>query len=477
MMMEDAKRYGNYPVIQSSNKDLKRDRKLVPIKTLSPPSDDSTNSPVWLRGRIHTSRSKGKQCFFVLRQQEYTVQCILFVSGAIDKEMVKFVAGIPRESIVDVEGIVKSVPKPVESCTQKLVEISVQQVFVVSTAEARLPLQIDDASRPVGGDDGGLDITVNQDTRLDNRVIDLRTPANLAIFRVEHGICQLFRENLIKEGFVEIHTPKMIAAASEGGANVFEVSYFKGSAYLAQSPQLYKQMAIAADFDRVFTIGSVFRAEDSNTHRHLTEFIGLDLEMAFDYHYHEVLDVLDRLFVSIFKGLSEIYKNEIETIYRQYPNDHFKFLEPSLRLNFSDAVAMLREAKVEMDDEDDLTTANEKLLGKLVKDKYNTDFFILDKFPMKVRPFYTMPDPNDPVSFQKLFPSVKLAITMPLICRNPPTLTTFSCGEKKLCQEPSVFTMSICSWPRPKNMESMYKRCRVTSTLSATVCRPTLEEE
>jgi aspartyl-tRNA synthetase len=146
---------------------------------------------------------------------------------------------------------------------------------------------------------------VNQDTRLDNRVLDLRTPANQAIFRIQMGVCELFRRALQAKGFVEINTPKIIGAASEGGANVFTVSYFKGSAYLAQSPQLYKQMAIAADFEKVYTIGAVFRAEDSNTHRHLTEFVGLDMEMAFQYHYHEVLDVLGQMFNNIFRGLAE----------------------------------------------------------------------------------------------------------------------------------------------------------------------------
>lgn len=122
------------------------------------------------------------------------------------------------------------------------------------------------------------------------RVLDLRTPTSQAIFKLQAGVCELFRKALSKRDFIEIHTPKIISAASEGGANVFEVSYFKGAAYLAQSPQLYKQMAIAADFERVYTIGAVFRAEDSNTHRHLTEFVGLDLEMAFNFHYHEVDD-------------------------------------------------------------------------------------------------------------------------------------------------------------------------------------------
>jgi aspartyl-tRNA synthetase len=173
------------------------------------------------------------------------------------------------------------------------------------------------------------------------------------------------------------------------------VSYFKGSAYLAQSPQLYKQMAIAGDFDRVYTVGGVFRAEDSNTHRHLTEFVGLDLEMAFKHHYHEVLDTIGDMFTQIFRGLRDRYQDEIATVCQQYPHEPFRFLDPPLRLEFPEAVAMLREAGIEMGDEDDLSTPNEKLLGRLVKAKYDTDFFILDKYPLAVRPFYTMPDPHN----------------------------------------------------------------------------------
>merc|ERR1719320_587759 len=252
---------------------------------------------VTIRGRLHTSRAKGKQCFFVIRQQ-----------------MVKFIAHISKESIIDVEAVVKKVDEKIESCTQQDVELHVKQVWVVSASDPQLPLQIEDAARKLTEEDEGNFARVNQDTRLDNRVLDLRTPTNQAIFRLEAGVCQLFRDTLAKKGFVEIHTPKIISAASEGGANVFKVSYFKGSAFLAQSPQLYKQMAIAADFDKVYTVGGVFRAEDSNTHRHLTEFVGLDLEMAFKYHYHEVLDLIGDMFVHIFKGLQDQYKEEIATV-------------------------------------------------------------------------------------------------------------------------------------------------------------------
>lgn len=213
---------------------------------------------------------------------------------------------------------------------------------------------------------------------------------------MEAGVCRLFREILAAQGFTEIHTPKIISAASEGGANVFTVSYFKDSAYLAQSPQLYKQMAIAADFERVYTVGAVFRAEDSNTHRHLTEFVGLDLEMAFKYHYHEVLDTIGGTLTQMFRQLRDEYAAEITAVGKQFHVEPFKFLDPPLRLEYADGVRMLREHGVVMDDEEDLSTPNEKLLGRLVRNKYDTDFYILDKFPLAIRPFYTMPDPENP---------------------------------------------------------------------------------
>lgn len=417
-MSEDNKElaYGDMKLIQS---DGLTSRSLIPIKNVQA---TLVGQQIWIRGRLHSSRCKGKQAFFVLRQQHFTIQAILRVAEgtSVTKEMINFASGISKESIIDVYGLVKTAPVRIESCSQSDVELELSQLFVVSRSDARLAVQIEDLSRSeaeivaemeklklkadqarvkknAAGDATKevLTIRVDQDTRLNNRVIDLRTVTNQAIFRFESGVTNLFRESLNKRGFIEIHTPKIINAASEGGANVFEVSYFKSKAYLAQSPQFYKQMAIAADFDKVYTVGAVFRAEDSNTHRHLTEFVGLDLEMAFSFDYHEVVELIGDTFVDIFKGLEEKYSTEIATIHRQYPAEPFKFLEKTLVLKFPDAVSMLREAGAEMGDEDDLTTANEKSLGKLVLEKYQTDFYILDKFPLAVRPFYTMPDPRD----------------------------------------------------------------------------------
>ncbi|KAJ3660622.1 hypothetical protein Zmor_005061 [Zophobas morio] len=387
-------KYGTLPLIQSDITATNLDRKFTYVKDLN---KSLSGSGVWVRARLHTVRARGKQCFIVLRQREFSVQVLVNVSDTVSKAMVKFSSTITKESIVDVEAKVAPVPTAVAGCSQQDVELLASQIWVVSASAPQLPLQIEDASRPEKADDPeGLNIRVNQDTRLDNRILDLRTPTNQAIFRLEAGVCRLFREVLTNKGFVEIHTPKIIPAASEGGANVFTVSYFKGSAYLAQSPQLYKQMAIAADFDKVFTIGAVFRAEDSNTHRHLTEFTGLDLEMAFSYHYHEVMLTIGDLFTQMFKGLRDQYKREIEIVGQQFSVEPFTFLDPPLVLQFEEGRKLLAEAGVEVGPEDDLSTPAEKLLGRLVKAKYDTDFYILDKYPLAVRPFYTMPDPNNP---------------------------------------------------------------------------------
>ncbi|VDD83401.1 unnamed protein product [Mesocestoides corti] len=350
---------------------------------------------VCVRARLHRSRAKGKLCFVVLRDRQYLLQCVLSTGEHVSKAMLKFVGSISKESIIDVYGVIKSAPAAVEGCFPDNIELHISKVFVISASSPVLPFQIEDAVRP--DDDEDNLSRVNQDTRLDNRFIDLRTPTNYAIYRVEHGVVHLFMEYLDNHGFIMIHTPKIIGGASEGGANVFKFKYFNMDACLAQSPQLYKQMAIASDFGRVYTIGAVFRAEDSNTHRHMCEFVGLDLEVAFKTHYHEVVDLIADMFVNIFKGLQRDYAVEIETINKQYKAEPFRFIEPTLKLEFAEGIKMLREAGWEVGDYDDLSTPAEKFLGKLVKEKYGTDFYILDKFPLAIRPFYTMPDPHNKV--------------------------------------------------------------------------------
>ncbi|KIY47046.1 aspartate-tRNA ligase [Fistulina hepatica ATCC 64428] len=387
--------YGPLPL----NKSQSRPRlERAKINTLSA----KAGSSVLLRARVHTSRGKGNVVFFVLRQCTDTVQAVLSVKPEkVSKQMIKWASSLSDESIVLVEGDVLKVDTPIQSATVHDVEIHVTKIFLIAGLTAKLPFTIEDAQRPEDLIEEG-DVQYNRvllDTRLNNRIVDLRTQTNQAIFKLQAAVGDLFRNYLSEHGFTEIHSPKLQGAATESGASVFKVSYFKGNAFLAQSPQLAKQMAIAADFERVYEIGPVFRAEDSNTHRHLTEFIGLDLEMTIEEHYHEVMEMLDGLFLYIFRGLRSQYKDEIESVGRQFPAEDFKWRdgpEGTLKLTFKEATDLLAEDGVPREELDDINTANEKRLGRIIKAKYDTDYYIIDKFPMALRPFYTMPDPEDP---------------------------------------------------------------------------------
>ncbi|KAJ8979098.1 hypothetical protein NQ317_019627 [Molorchus minor] len=359
-----AGKYGNLPLIRSDPSAIRRH--FTYLKELD---KSVANKTVWVRARLHTARARGKQCFVVLRQREFTVQVLVNVSDSVSKSMVKFSSNITKESIVDIEARVVEVPSGVAGCSQQEVELVASQIWVVSASVPQLPLQIEDACRPdKPEDEEGLNIRVNQDTRLDNRVLDLRTPTSQAIFRLEAGVCRLFREILTNRGFVEIHTPKIIPAASEG-----ELMYLLSVTSKAQ----------------------FLEQRTPNTHRHLTEFTGLDLEMAFQYHYHEVMLTIGDLFTEMFKGLRDQYHTETAIVGQQFPAEPFTFLEPPLVLQYPQARKMLAEAGVEIGEEEDLSTPAEKLLGRLIKAKYDTDFYILDKYPLAVRPFYTMPDPQN----------------------------------------------------------------------------------
>ncbi|CCK72082.1 aspartate--tRNA ligase DPS1 KNAG_0I02980 [Huiozyma naganishii CBS 8797] len=386
--------YGKLPLIQSTTRTGER---RVKFQELGAAQDGEA---VCFRARVHNTRQQGATlAFLTFRQQADLIQGLVKVQddGSVSKQMVKWAGAINLESIVLVRGVVAKVAEPIKSATVQDVEIHVREIFVISGTPQVLPILLEDASRSEAeAEAAGLPV-VNLDTRLDARVIDLRTVTNQAIFRIQAGVCSLFREFLMNRQFNEIHTPKLLGAPSEGGANVFEVGYFKSKAYLAQSPQFYKQQLMVADFEKVFEIAPVFRAENSNTHRHMTEFTGLDLEMTFEEHYHEVLDLLSDLFVFIFGELKKRFAKEIELVRRQYPVEEFKLPADGkmVRIKYKEGIAMLRAAGRELGDFDDLSTENEKFLGKLVREKYDTDFYILDKFPLAIRPFYTMPCAED----------------------------------------------------------------------------------
>ncbi|KAK4755977.1 hypothetical protein SAY87_009734 [Trapa incisa] len=390
--------YGDVPLSELQSKS----EVDFPYTEVGSLADHLKDQVVLIRGRAQTIRAVGKKmAFIVVRERGFTVQAVASeLADMVSHQMVKYVATLNRESIIDVEGIVSVPAEPIKGASQK-VEIQVRKLYCISRAAPALPINLEDAARSESEIEKALEageqmVRVNQDTRLNNRVLDIRTPANQGIFRIQSQVGKIFRQFLLSEDFVEIHTPKLIGGSSEGGSAVFKLDYKGQPACLAQSPQLHKQMSICGDFGRVFEIGPVFRAEDSFTHRHLCEFTGLDVEMEIKKHYSEVMDIVDRLFVAMFDSLNENCKKELEAIGRQYPFEPLKYLRKTLRLTFEEGIQMLKEAGVEIDPLGDLNTESERKLGQLVLDKYGTEFYILHRYPLAVRPFYTMPCYDNP---------------------------------------------------------------------------------
>ncbi|KAJ5467759.1 Nucleic acid-bindingOB-fold [Penicillium sp. IBT 31633x] len=384
--------YGSLPEKESA----------VPATRFSEFSEEYYEKEVTVVARVDNARvQSAKLAFLMLRQQGQKVQAVIAAAEPISRQMIKYTGGLNVNSIVQVTGTVKKPEIPISSATISYLEIHISKVYMISEAAQMLPMQVKDAERPPPRPPRKAPRSTPK-TRLDNRVLDLQTETSQAITWISSGVSQLFAEYMIKSGSRWISTPKLVGAATEGGSGVFEVKYFKRTAYLAQSPQLYKQMCIAGDMENVFEIAPVFRAEDSNTHRHLTEFSGLDFEKTFRSHYHEVLEFAEDLLVFILTQLKERYAPQIATIQKSYPKaGDFKLPKhgKALRMNYMDGVALLKEAGVDVSEqerfENDFTTAMEKQLGHIIREKYDTDFYVLDKFPMAVRPFYTKADPTD----------------------------------------------------------------------------------
>ncbi len=253
------------------------------------------------RARIHTTRAKSSRLLFcVLRQRSETLQGIVEAEdGGFTEHMLRWIGRITPESIALVTGELQEPLHEITGTSIQHLELKITSFHVISRASGHVPFTVYSAQKlhAIADDESDDDAEallalVSDRVRLSHRIMDLRCPTSQAIFRINSGICNIFRSHLDALRFVEIHTPKLQGGATESGSSVFSVQYFGRPAFLAQSPQLAKQMCIAADFERVYEIGPVFRAENSNTHRHLTEYTGLDIEMTFEKDYHEVMNVV-----------------------------------------------------------------------------------------------------------------------------------------------------------------------------------------
>lgn len=261
------------------------------------------------------------------------------------------------------------------------VEMSVEKLEILSEAETPpIPVGEEAAEEP--------DI----DIRMDWRWIDLRKSKNILIFKVWTLLEASFREYWNTNNYLEIHSPKLIATASESGAEVFEVKYFKKKAYLAQSPQFYKQMAMAAGFERVFETGPVFRAEPSFTSRHATEFTGYDAEISYIDSHYDVMEEQERILVYGMQKIKDEYEKEIKEFFGK------EIVVPKIpfpKVSIKEAKQILSKRKVKGEKEGDLSTEEEKAIGEYIKEKFNHEFVFVTEYPFSARPFYHMKEEKD----------------------------------------------------------------------------------
>ena len=309
---------------------------------------------VILAGWVEDLRKMGKMTFLTLRDVTGITQIIL------TDELTKAVEGITRQSVVRVTGKVQDTRARDFEYEIKANEISI-------LAKAVYPLPID----PIGRLESHID------NRLNTRALDMRNQKTASIFKIRHHVLASLRKILSEKKFIEITTPKIIGSASEGGANLFSLDYFGKQAYLAQSPQLYKeQMTIG--LERVFEIASFYRAEKSHTGRHLSEFTSVDIEAAF-MNYTDVMNVLEDLVVDTFKYVSENCKKELEIIgNKTITPDH-----PFEKITYSQALDELKEKDVKLEFGDDLLDSHLRILGE-----NHPSFYFLTDWPIKLKPFY-----------------------------------------------------------------------------------------
>ncbi|KKA26436.1 hypothetical protein TD95_000135 [Thielaviopsis punctulata] len=389
-------------------------------------SEADLGKSVTLRAWVQNSRMQGaKMAFLELREERaWTIQGVVAASAEgkpVSKPMVKWIGGIKLESFVAIEGTIQKPLEPVKSCKVSNFELHITRCYVVASGPEVLGLSLAVSNRAVMGIDeeeedkdvaaakAGVEAlsvdgsmpSASMATHLNNPAMHKRAPVQQAIADIRMGVRKLFAEYLDSQRFVQFEAPCLIGASSEGGANVFSMPYFDKQAFLAQSPQFYKQMEIAGGRKRVYCIGPVFRAENSNTPRHMTEFTGLDLEMEIEDSYLEVRETLENVLLYIFRGLRERFPEEIALVRTVYPSEDFLLPEPGkeVRLTFAEGQKLLREEGPEeyrnVSDFEDMSTPQEKALGALVRKKFNTDFYVLDKFPEEARPFYALEDPED----------------------------------------------------------------------------------
>lgn len=355
-------------------------------RTLVKDLESQTGKTVTVMGFAETIRDQKAVQFIVLREQTGKVQ---LVNERTDNTASRIISDLTPESSIIVTG------KVIKNDRVKLggLEIMIEKIEVASPAEAILPIN-------VVGEKPSLE------KRMDHRFLDLRRPDNHLIFKIQTTAEHAMREFWLENGFIEIHSPKLMGTASESGAELFTVkNYFGREAYLAQSPQFYKQMGMGAGFDRVFEIGPVFRANPSFTSRHDTEFTSIDMEISWIESHEDVMTMEERWIQYFLKAIKEKHGEEIK---EKFGTEFDVPTLPFPRVTMAEAQKIIAATGYKMQSEvkGDLDPEGERVLAKHIKETKGHDFVFVIDYPISVRPFYHMRHTSDPEktkSFDLLF--------------------------------------------------------------------------
>lgn len=350
-----------------------------------------TGQQVTIAGWVQTLRDQGNIKFLIIRDISGLTQAVVLKES---QEAFEIARGLSLESVISLTGLVASEPQAPGGF-----EIKVESITILSKADPELPIHVMDKAS------NEAELT----SRLDWRWIDLRKPQKQLIYRVWTEFEDAFRSYWNEHSYLQIHSPKLMSSPSESGAEVFEVKYFDRKAYLAQSPQFYKQMAMAAGFEKVYEIGPVFRAEPSFTTRHATEFTGYDAEISFIESHQEVAQSLEEAIIEVITAIktkfgpkiAEFYEREVALPTKPFP-----------QLTMKEAKDLLRSANVPSERADDLSPEEERRISKIIQEKYGHEFVFITEYPVDVRPFYHMRKEGEPTltkSFDLLWNGIEIA--------------------------------------------------------------------
>lgn len=343
----------------------------------------SANQSVLIKGFVHTIREQGSINFLLIRDVTGIIQVVITKQY---KNAFENFASLTLESVVEITGTVKQ-----EKQAPSGYEIEAENITTISKAALELPIPV----VTKGGEE------THQPSRLDWRWIDLRKPENLLIFKIWTELEKGFRKYWDKNGYIQFYSPSFMSAPSESGAEVFEIEYFNKKAYLSQSPQFYKQMALAAGFEKVFTTGPVFRAEPSFTTRHLTEFTGWDFEKSYIESHHEVMAELEGMMTEGFNAVKKTLKKDLEIPAIPFP-----------KVTMKEAKEKLKKAGIKSKEDCDVNPEEERHLSKIIKKETKHDFVFLTDWPIQGRPFYHMRYKNNKKitkSFDLLYKGIEIS--------------------------------------------------------------------